>query len=599
MRSLRSNDPHKVGPYEIIGLLGEGGMGTVYLGRKDGALAAVKVMRRLPAMDIILRRRFRDEIKNTQKVSSQFTAKILDFGVDDELRWYASEYIPGPTLAEAIRMGPLTTAALKKLAYSLGRALQDIHRAGVIHRDLKPSNIIMGSNGLRVVDFGIAHAVGDARLTEHSNGIGTPEYLAPERFDFGSSVLPAPTALWDIFAYGVILLQAATGRSPFDGVDQRAILHAVLHRNPDIQAVPQSLRAVVEGCLAKDPTKRMSLDRVMTLVPKPTAAEVQTSSWMPDKVAMEARRATLLATRLAQGTAVLPDTKVASSVSDRARPVSGGSAGVGRSAVAKPQVKPSVSPPAKKPGDRGMPLAAWILCVLLVGSVLGLGLSGAFDGEQKPQDSTAPEISLPVALFEPASLSGGGATPTKVETDGRSIRLTFDKTQGAQVLIDNACLRINRSAEKHVQIAATKSVSDASNGVVNFGNGLNYPGKIYYFADCKKDANPEDGLLLGENDVSSWGALGIDTRLLPIVNVVTDDRGLSVILERYNGMTEADYAIMCLKIDGKGAKKPVVSLAQSGDWNYMVLTFADTAKGTLYPSCDTFGNPTGEGVAVP
>ncbi|MEU9304788.1 protein kinase [Streptomyces sp. NPDC048269] len=254
MKPLESGDPTSVGEgrYRLVGRLGQGGMGVVYLGRsQSGRAVAVKVVRPELSTEPGFRRRFADEVSAARRVGGFHTAPVVDADPDGEPAWLVTAFVPGPTLQAVLaRVGSLPLDTLTVLAAGLAEALEAIHRAGVIHRDLKPANIIVAEDGPRVIDFGIARALDGTALTQTGLQIGTPGFLAPEQLTSGS-VTPAV----DMFALGVVLTQAAGG-SPFGDGPSAARHYKVVHEEPDLTAVPGELRGAIAACLSKDPAAR-------------------------------------------------------------------------------------------------------------------------------------------------------------------------------------------------------------------------------------------------------------------------------------------------------------------------------------------------------
>ncbi|MER8044428.1 protein kinase [Streptomyces sp. NPDC094032] len=255
MKPLESDDPESVGGgrYRLVGRLGQGGMGVVYLGRsRSGRAVAVKVVRPELSTDPEFLRRFAREVAAARQVGGFHTAPVVDADPHADPAWLVTAYVPGPTLRAVLdRAGALPEDGLTVLAAGLAEALEAIHRAGVVHRDLKPANIIVAEDGPRVIDFGIARALdGTAALTRTGLQVGTPGYLAPEQLT-GGTVTPAV----DMFALGVVLTQAAGG-SPYGDGPSAGWLYRVVHEEPDLSAVPPSLRDPVAACLSKDPRDR-------------------------------------------------------------------------------------------------------------------------------------------------------------------------------------------------------------------------------------------------------------------------------------------------------------------------------------------------------
>nr|WSX74479.1 serine/threonine protein kinase [Streptomyces sp. NBC_00899] len=254
-----------IGGYAVERKLGEGGMGTVWLARsRGGRLVAVKVVRPELAADPGFRARFRGEVAAARSVGGFHTAQVVDADPEAAAPWLATAYVPGPTLARLLaEEGPMDEPRLSALGAALAEALQAVHRCGLVHRDLKPGNIVMAADGPRVLDFGIARAMEDARLTATGTAFGTPGFLAPEQAE-GLDVGPAA----DVFALGAVLV-AAAGGSAFGGGTPVALVYRSVHHEADVSAVPERLRRLVAACLEKSPARRPGteelLDRFSTL----------------------------------------------------------------------------------------------------------------------------------------------------------------------------------------------------------------------------------------------------------------------------------------------------------------------------------------------
>jgi hypothetical protein len=268
-RPLLADDPRRLGRYDLVGRLGEGGMGTVYLARTAaGRPVAVKVVRPEYVHDGEFRRRFRGEVNRARQVPPFCTAEVLDADPDHEQPYLVVEYVDGPSLESVVsERGPLTPANLHGLAIGVATALAAIHGAGVIHRDLKPTNVLLAPGSPKVIDFGIARAVhGADGLTRTDQMIGTVAYMAPERFTPGGAATLTPAA--DIFAWGAVVAYAGTGRTPFEGESSMATAARIMTRPPDLTGLRGPLRDLVEQALAKDPaarpTARELLDRLLT-----------------------------------------------------------------------------------------------------------------------------------------------------------------------------------------------------------------------------------------------------------------------------------------------------------------------------------------------
>ena len=250
---LQPADPRSVGPYRLLGWLGAGGMGQVYLGRSAGGrLVAVKVIRPEFAAEPGFRMRFAREVAAARNVSGLFTALVVDADVSGPVPWLATTYVTGPSLAKAVAdEGPLPVASVLSLAAGLVEGLEAIHAAGLVHRDLKPSNVLLADDGPRVIDFGISRVAEAGAVTQTGVVLGSPGFMSPEQAEGGATGPPS-----DVFSLGAVLTFAATGEGPFGNGSTPALLYRVVHRPPDVARLPGQIRPLVERCLVKDPGLR-------------------------------------------------------------------------------------------------------------------------------------------------------------------------------------------------------------------------------------------------------------------------------------------------------------------------------------------------------
>jgi serine/threonine protein kinase len=379
---LRPGDPTRLGAYELLGRLGQGGMGTVFLGSAaDGTLVAIKMVRPEFSDDPEFRGRFRSEVTRAQQVPPFSTAAVLDADPEHTPPYLVVEFVDGPSLTELIRaQGPQTGAALHGVAVGIATALTAIHGAGVIHRDLKPGNVLFALGGIKVIDFGIARAFeATSRHTRTDQMVGTVAYMAPERFDpeYGVDV----TSAADVFAWGAVVAYAATGRTPFAGDSPAATAMRILTQPPDTSGLPASLRGLVESALAKYPEQR------------PTARQ-------------------LLDSLLGSGTERIPLTP---------------------SAVPPPDDTADVplppAPHSRPTGHRGLRRAA--MAVAIVGLLLGGGLYGVHQARLVRDDPTSASPaaglrpSAPAAPVDPhtAILAGDRRFSIQLEKAGRYFML--------------------------------------------------------------------------------------------------------------------------------------------------------------------------------
>jgi protein kinase-like protein len=253
LEGLKSWDPANVGPFKLLGVLGNGGFGRVYLGQgPDGPRVAVKVIKPDLAEDPEFRARFGREVSAARKVGGKFTARVVDADTGGQELWLATEYISGPTLREAVAaQGPLAESSVLSLAAGLAEALGAIHAAGLVHRDLKPDNVLLAYDGPRVIDFGIARVAGASTLTATGVLMGTLAYMSPEQA-IGQAVGPPS----DVFSLASVLVFAATGRGPYGDGTQAELLYRVAHQVPSLDGVPPQVRRLVEPCMAAEPARR-------------------------------------------------------------------------------------------------------------------------------------------------------------------------------------------------------------------------------------------------------------------------------------------------------------------------------------------------------
>ncbi|MET8272338.1 MULTISPECIES: protein kinase domain-containing protein [unclassified Streptomyces] len=250
---LTHNDPARIGTYRLIARLGSGGMGTVYLARSDdGRTVALKTMHARIAADTAFRSRFRLEVDAARVIGGRYGAQVLDADPLTETPWLATEYVLGPPLDDAVSLcGPLPERAVRALGAGLCGALGQLHRSDVVHRDLKPSNIMLTPDGPKVIDFGIARALGDDRLTRTGAAAGTPAFMSPEQAT-GQEHTPAG----DVFALAGVLTYAATGRGAFGTGQAADLLYRVRYAEADLSGVPAGLAPILAHCLSKNPADR-------------------------------------------------------------------------------------------------------------------------------------------------------------------------------------------------------------------------------------------------------------------------------------------------------------------------------------------------------
>lgn len=282
MRPLEADEPTTIGPYRLLGLLGAGGMGRVYLGRSEGGrTVAVKVVHPHFARDEEFRARFRREVDAARRVGGDWTAPVLAADPEAAVPWVATGYAAGPSLTEAVReSGPLPAHSVRVLGAGLAEALAHVHGLGLVHRDVKPSNVLLTLDGPRLIDFGIARATdGTASLTSTGVSIGSPGHMAPEQA-LGKGV----TGAADVFSLGAVLVHAATGESPFPGDSSAALLYKVVHEEPELGALAGDLRDLAAACLAKNPAERPAPREVARRLAPGGVAPLVAAGWLPAPV---------------------------------------------------------------------------------------------------------------------------------------------------------------------------------------------------------------------------------------------------------------------------------------------------------------------------
>ncbi|MGW7283263.1 protein kinase domain-containing protein [Streptomyces sp. NPDC054844] len=272
MMRLRREDPRVVGSFRLHRRLGAGGMGVVYLGSdKKGQRVALKVIRPDLAEDQEFRSRFAREVSAARRIRGGCTARLVAADLEADRPWFATQYVPGPSLHDKVADGgPLGAADVAAVGAALSEGLVAVHEAGVVHRDLKPSNILLSPKGPRIIDFGIAWATGASTLTHVGTAVGSPGFLAPEQVR-GAAVTPAT----DVFSLGATLAYASMGDSPFGHGSSEVMLYRVVHEEAQLHGVPDAVAPLVRACLAKDPEERPSTLQLSLRLKEIAAREAQ------------------------------------------------------------------------------------------------------------------------------------------------------------------------------------------------------------------------------------------------------------------------------------------------------------------------------------
>jgi len=422
---LRRWDPEQVGGYTLLGRLGAGAMGQVYLGRSAaGRLVAVKTIKAELADEPDFRTRFGQEVAAARRVSGAFTAAVVAADSEADIPWLATVYVPAPSLSQlVIACGPLPGAAVQWLAAGCAEALESIHGAGLVHRDLKPSNVLVSPDGPRVIDFGVARAVERIALTVTRGGVGTPAYMAPEQ----ARDTRQATSASDIYALGATMLFAATGRAPYQGETVMDVLVQLATGPPDLTDVPADLTGIVEACLERDPRNRPTSAALLAqLAPELAATGQQGAAPLPSEaLALIEEYRTLSRAPVPQGTGtpasgparVAADQTIGSQpgLARVARPVR--SAGQGRARV---WLSRGRKPAAAVAVVLALVAASWLAGRFTAGAGTASGRptatsssSGAGASGRAAQSQLGPVIAAPPP---PGGGSGGGQNPPPFRT---------------------------------------------------------------------------------------------------------------------------------------------------------------------------------------
>ncbi|MGW6551640.1 serine/threonine-protein kinase, partial [Streptomyces sp. NPDC055051] len=329
---LDADDPRRIGAFRLLGVLGSGGMGRVYLGAVPGTYAAVKRVLPTLAEDKDFLSHFGHELDNLARLPAGASTKLLASDRLAKPPWFATEFIPGVTLNDALRLhnGPLPPASLWRLLREAAAGLRTVHAAEMVHRDLKPSNVMLTGSGLSLIDFGVARAADQSRLTKTGMIIGTPAYMAPEQAVADKQL----TGAADVFALGSLVLYAANGRPPFGDGSGHDLLYRVVHGEPDFGRLTETdpdLAELVRTCLAKDPEDRPSATELVghadaraagVAWPEPVAARIAERAAFAAGAPSEEELAALEAADPSQDVATAPLTPQAP-VTDPAYVISG------------------------------------------------------------------------------------------------------------------------------------------------------------------------------------------------------------------------------------------------------------------------------------
>ncbi|MFJ9343879.1 serine/threonine-protein kinase [Streptomyces sp. NPDC101733] len=424
IKPLAAGDPSRIGPYLLLGRLGAGGMGRVFLARSEGGrTVAVKVVHEEHVSNESFRARFRREIDAARRVGARYTAPVIDADPEADRPWVATGYVPGLSLEQIVRRyGPLPVESVHALADGLLHALRDIHSAGIVHRDLKPSNVMLTVEGTRVIDFGISRALEtsvESLLTSTGLIVGSPGFMSPEQVRGKRA-----GAKSDVFTLGCVLMYAVTGELPFGhGADnQHAVMFQIVEGEPALERIEdEALRAFVARCLIKDVDERPGVDELLA-EPGRVRPSARAGAWLPPKVVA----------RLAQQSAQLLDAEAAprreeeqppAGAADRAtvdlRPGGGGDGPVADvvidpvSAAGRGPAPGGATGEGRSARRRRLTLAVPVVLVLTTGGGTVALLQPFGGGTGGGAQASPPAASAPVTPGGASgSPSGAGGSPT-------------------------------------------------------------------------------------------------------------------------------------------------------------------------------------------
>ncbi|GAA2901520.1 hypothetical protein GCM10010517_67340 [Streptosporangium fragile] len=451
---LLPTDPRTLGDFRVVARLGEGGQGVVYEAlASDGERVAVKVLKN--GADPTTRARLAREVEAARRVAPFCTARVITADLDRPDPFVVSEFVAGPSLAERVREnGPLRGGDLDRLAVGTASALAAIHGAGVVHRDFKPANVLLGPDGPRVVDFGIARPPDAGTATSALSG--TPPYMAPEQLN-GVRASPAS----DVFAWAGTMVYAATGRSPFGGDTVAIVFGRILTQEPDLAGVPAGLLPTLAACLAKDPAARPTARDLMIRLVDPGASTVAVPGVGPVPSAYVPGTRPVPAGPPGPSTAPLP----AGPPAPFGSPLPAGSPGPSTAPLpdtpgGRPTAGPSTTPRApgpphgrRAPGGRRRVRNAALAAALAVIAVLGVtgvpfvrGTFGGGAGAGAANHGTAPATSAgqagPSTAPDPGATGGasgrGGASGDPGTGGARRIPEAFAGTWTGEVTSQDA-----------------------------------------------------------------------------------------------------------------------------------------------------------------
>ncbi|MFJ2897559.1 protein kinase [Streptomyces sp. NPDC087218] len=406
------DDPRRIGAFRLLGVLGTGGMGRVYLGTSAGRYAAVKQVLPVLAADKDFLSHFGHELDNLAKLPAGVSARLLASDRTAQPPWFATEYIPGVTLSDALRLngGPLPADSLWRLLRDGAKGLSAVHAARMVHRDLKPSNVMLTLDGVSLIDFGVARAADQSRVTRTGMVIGTPAYMAPEQALAERDL----TGAADVFGLAGLLLFAANCRPPFGDGSGPGLFYRIVHTEPDLGRLPgidPELSALVEACLAKDPADRPAAAEIAEAADAHVPAAA-TELW-PSAVTERISERAVFAATPPPADEPEPEPEPESDTHAAAPAVK-----IDRSGAAEGEGGGATGPMARKPRERRRPRMLLVaLPIVVVGTTVTIALGPYEIGPSRGSDDAG---SAPSVTVSPTGPGADGRTPGSEASPSRS-----------------------------------------------------------------------------------------------------------------------------------------------------------------------------------
>ncbi|WP_063762326.1 serine/threonine-protein kinase [Streptomyces sp. NRRL F-5123] len=592
VKPLSAGDPRRIGPYRVLGVLGAGGMGRVFLARSEGGRAvAVKVVHQEYATDTRFRARFRREIAAARTVGERHTAPVLDADPDAEPPWVATGYVAGLSLEQVVRLqGPLPASSVHALADGMLRALKDIHAAGIVHRDLKPSNVMLTVEGVRVIDFGIARAVQspvESLLTSTGMVIGSPGFMAPEQIS-GDGARPVS----DVFALGCMLSYAATGRHPFahGATNQHAVMFRVVQAEPELDAITdEPLRALVARCLTKDPDRRPTVDELLSGPDRPVPAAAA-DAWLPAAVVVRLARLSAGLLDIESG-AEAPSGKSGETVQLRGpKPTVAATAVSEAPPTPAPAPTPTPAEPPQRARKRSWLIAVAVVPVVVAGGGTALVLlpgDGGSPGASASHSSTAPPSasnSPSAAAASPSGTVSPGTTaqpttPPPTPAPGKNGRNGQDGRNGSP-------------APANPGTGTSRSTSGGTTGSTTTSGGSTGGA-----SSPKPPSSAVPATFVGTWSVPSANSFGNDPQKLVVSRAAIGQNAVRYSWDVY-GMGHCEYTARLDSVSANGKQLHVTSgtidPAHSGQYcnDVAASTFVSDSAGTIRRVYST-SNPNG------